>query len=197
MEKQLYKNKYNVNTLRLNNWNYSSNGAYFLTLCTHKKIPVFGKINDSDMILNDYGEMVRNEWQKSEVIRKEIYLDEFVIMPNHLHGIVIIDNPVETHGRASLQKNEPASLQEQSKKLMRPKKSIGSFVACFKSATTKGINLMRNTHGTPLWQRNYYDHVIRSEQSLQAIREYIINNPMKWELDEYYQETSHEKNKTY
>ncbi len=124
------------------------------------------------MVLNEYGEIVRDEWMKSGEIRNEIQLDEWVVMPNHVHAIVMIrcrgDRPVA-----------PATPGP------RPK-SIGSLMAGFKSAATKRINELRKTPGTKLWQRNYYEHIIRNETKLQKIREYIINNPKNWLNDENY-----------
>lgn len=124
---------------------------------------------------------------KSFVIRKELECDEFVIMPNHIHAIVIIknenniksgnyDNIVETHGRASLRR----------RKMVRLPKSLSSFVAGFKSSVTKRINEFRNTPKQPVWQSRFYDHIIRNESELNKIREYIINNPLNWERDENY-----------
>jgi REP element-mobilizing transposase RayT len=120
------------------------------------------------MALNDTGKIVANEWMKSGEIRDEIELGEWVVMPNHFHGIVMIrrgDRPV------ALTMPGP-----------RPK-SIGSLMSGFKSAVTKRINEIRNTPGVKLWQRNYYEHIIRNDDELNRIREYIANNPMKWEMD--------------
>lgn len=120
--------------------------------------------------MNELGKIVEKEWLRSEKIRKEIYLDEFIIMPNHLHGVVFIiecaDKPtVGANGRSPLR--------------MRPK-SVSSLMAGFKSAATKQINLFCNTPGADLWQRNYYEHIIRNEKELARIRQYICNNPGGW-----------------
>ena len=108
---------------------------------------------------------------KSSSIRNEIELDIFVVMPNHMHGIALIrrgDRPVAP--------TRPTSG-------LKPG-SVGSFIAGFKSAVTKRINEIRRTPGVKLWQRNYYEHIIRNEEDLASVREYIVNNPIKWELDE-------------
>jgi len=159
-------------SIRLRNYDYSQPGAYFVTVCSWNKECILGDIVNGEMHLNEYGQVVSDEWHRSAEIRKEIELDTFVIMPNHLHGIVFINSVapfnVGANGRSPLQ--------------MTPK-SISSFVAGFKSSVTKQINQFRNTLGKPVWQRNYYEHIIRDEKELNKIREYIVNNPIQWELD--------------
>ena len=132
-----------------------------------------------EMILNEYGAIVQNEWIKTAEIRDEIELDEFVVMPNHFHGIVLIigrrgDRPVAPTINRPVDPTTTPGPQP---------KSIGSLIAGFKSAATKRVNEMRNTPGAKLWQRNYYEHIIRNENELHRIREYIRNNPMKWTVD--------------
>jgi REP element-mobilizing transposase RayT len=169
-------------SLRLKGYNYAHPGAYFVTICTHKQLPLFGHLVDGTMVLNQRGEIVREEWFRTVEIRTEIQLhpNEFVVMPNHIHGIVwIVDtgaqragvqNIVGAHGGAPLH---------------RSPRSLGSFIAGFKSATTKRINQLRSTPVAPVWQRNYYEHIIRTEKALHAIRRYILDNPMRWQLDRY------------
>ena len=135
------------------------------------------------MKLNELGEIVQEEWEKTPSIRAEIKADEFVVMPNHFHAIVVIADGIKStdganvgaHGRAPLQK--PGALY-------RPPKSLGARVAGFKSAATKRINEHRDTPGAPVWQRNYYEHVIRNESKLNDIRSYIQTNPAKWAEDQ-------------
>ena len=157
-------------TIRLAGYDYTHPGAYFLTIDTWQYECLFGEIVNSMMILNEMGELVSEEWLKTPEIRREIQLDVFQIMPNHLHGIIII-NDVGAHGRAPL----PNGSQP-----IRQPHSLGSFVAGFKSVTTKRINIFRDTPGAPVWQRNYYEHVIRSEDELEHIRQYILANPLNW-----------------
>ncbi len=155
---------------RLTHYDYSQNGAYFITLCAHNRECLFGEIQNGVMIPNNYGNIVIEEWHKSETIRDEIELDEFVLMPNHIHGILSIDR----RGDRSVALNRAPG----------PKpKSLSSFIAGFKSSVTQQINSIRNKPGAPVWQRNYYEHVVRNEDDLSQTREYIVNNPMKWELD--------------
>lgn len=124
------------------------------------------------MILNDTGKIVQDEWRRSSVIRNEIELDEYIVMPNHIHGIIIINNVGATGGRPKT----PYSSGPH-------KRSLGSFVAGFKSSITKHINLIRGSSNRYIWQRNYYDHIIRNDKDLYNSRIYINNNPLKWEFD--------------
>ena len=164
-------------SLRLRSHDYGSTGAYFVTLCTCRRERLFGEIVDGDVRLNDTGRIVVSEWLRSAAIRPEIDLDAFVVMPNHLHGIVVIDAPVGAtdrvgaHGRAPLHPR-------------RPSRSLGSFVAGFKSAATTRVNALRGTPRAPLWQRNYHDRVIRDEDELNRIRTYINDNPLHWADDD-------------
>ncbi|HHE31532.1 MAG TPA: hypothetical protein ENL07_02550 [Chlorobaculum parvum] len=170
-------------SLRLKDYDYSQPGAYFVTLCAKDRWSLFGEIVDGVMQLNEAGRIVAEEWMKSAEIRQEIKLDEWVIMPNHFHGIVVItSDSVRAHGRAPVQKPRGAS----DRPLCRPPKSIGAMIAGFKSAATKHINAYRQTPGEKLWHRNYWEHVIRNEHDLAEICEYIRNNPAKWEFDGFY-----------
>jgi REP element-mobilizing transposase RayT len=133
------------------------------------------------MRANEYGKIVTDEWWKSFEIRNELYGDEFIVMPNHIHGIVRISgSSVETHGRASLQKQSG----NKNGIAIRTPKSVSSFIAGFKSAATKRINQIRNTPGHAVWQSRFHDHIIRDEKSLFQIRTYIKNNPLHWDSDE-------------
>ena len=141
---------------------------------TQNRECLFGHVLDGEMVSNDAGRMVAGEWMKSADIRNEIELEAFVVMPNHVHGIVLIrwgDRP-----GAPTPEPIPAS---------GPKpKSIGSFIAGFKSTVTKQVNELCGTPGAKLWQRNYYEHVIRDEDDLNRIRQYILDNPARWAKDE-------------
>jgi len=133
---------------------------------------------NGEMMSNEYGKVVEREWLKTTQIRTDMELDEFVIMPNHMHGIfVIIESPKGAHSCAPLQ------TQHGCVPMQRKPRSLSSFLAGFKSAVTRQINELRGSPYAPLWQRNYYEHVIRNENDLSEIREYIVNNPLKWELD--------------
>ncbi|MFQ5779284.1 MAG: transposase [Nitrospiria bacterium] len=166
----------NRRSIRLKGYDYRQAGAYFVTVSTQNRECLFGDIADGEMVLNDAGRMVETVWEETPKLRPNIALDEFVVMPNHVHGIVTI---IETC-RGVLQY---APTQSNTPKFRSPTQTIGAIIRGFKSAATKRINEMRHTPGAKLWQRNYYEHIIRNKNELNRIREYIINNPMKWELD--------------
>lgn len=166
-------------SIRLPDYDYTQNGAYFVTLCVHQRQCLFGDISDDGKVhLNEYGTVVQKEWLRTETIRPEVELGEFVVMPNHFHAIVIIRD-VGAHGCAPLQ-NAPS---DNSSSLKRQPRSLGSLVAGFKSITTKRINILRSTASAPVWQRNYYEHVIRNARDFSAICAYILNNPARWMFD--------------
>jgi len=154
---------------RLEGFDYSVEGYYFVTICTKNKMEWFGKIHNAIMKLNKYGHIVHRQWLWLSERYQYVRLQEFIIMPNHLHSIIAINrenyNTVGNGRDRSLQKI----------------KSLSELIGAFKTTSSKMI------HSTGLrdfqWQKSFFDHIIRNEQSLNNIREYIINNPLKWELD--------------
>ena len=165
-------------SLRIPGYDYSQNGAYFITVCTHNHKCIFGNIIDGEMKLNGFGEIIQTEWEKTVNIRAEIKLGEYVIMPNHFHAIVFIT----TESCRGVRPDAPTI------RIMGPKpKSIGALMAGFKSSVTNQINKIRNTPKSPVWQRNYWEHIIRDEKSFDEISTYIINNPGKWQFDKLFQ----------
>jgi len=185
----LFKDKYRIESIRLPGHDYSSPGAYFITICTHNRQFLFGNIVDGEIMLNKFGELVKTEWQKTGIIRPNIVIDAFVIMPNHLHGILIINDEF-CYGRDTLQRvstiGRKTNENNQIEQFGKPtKNSIPTIVRLFKSTTTKQINQIRQTPGIPVWQRNYYEHIIRDTDDLSRIRHYIANNPKNWKNDEY------------
>jgi len=210
----LFHNKYRTESARLTGWDYSAPGYYFLTVCTHDRSNLFGEIINDKMARNNFGQIVYEEWGKSFEIRRELVRDEFVVMPNHFHGIVrLIDIgdqivvatvpvlappifPVETSGRTSLQRTlqrdqrdknrerRPDQPEQRTDKQIRPK-SISSFMAGVKSVITKRINETRNTPSAPVLQPRFHDHIVRNEQELFRIRQYIKDNPANWAKDKF------------
>ena len=172
-------------TIRLPDWDYASSAWYFLTICTHHRISIFGRIVDDLMVLNALGRIADEEWKRSPEIRKQLGLDAYVIMPNHMHGIVILRREDDHIRRDSPQ---PSVGAHGGAPLQRPPRSLGSFVAGFKARVTKRINQHRRTPGTPVWQRGYFDHIVRDQRDLDRIRSYILHNPAKWALDKYHLE---------
>jgi putative transposase len=163
-------------SIRLRGYDYSQSGSYFVTLCSADRQCLFGHIAAGEMRLSPIGRVVAGEWAKSAEIRPEIELDEWIVMPNHIHGIVVITNAERTHGRAPLPVANDVSFR-------RAPRTLGSFIGGFKAAVTTRVNQMRQTPGVPLWQRNYYEQIVRDDAHLAQIREYIVNNPLRWDLD--------------
>ena len=149
-------------SIRLRDYDYSCDGAYFVTICTYQRECLLGEIMNRTMRLKEYGRIVQTQWQQLPEHYSGIQLDEFVVMPNHIHGII------EIVGAQSI-----VSI-----------KTVGEIIRGFKARCTYAINQLRNNPGSPVWQRNYYERVIRDDCELDAIRQYIVENPVKWEEDE-------------
>jgi REP element-mobilizing transposase RayT len=179
--------KHHRRSTRLQGYDYTQHGAYFVTLCTHGRECLFGEIVNQTLVLNQYGEVVRDEWQRTAVIRPEVDLDVFVVMPNHLHFIVVITTdtpPVGAHGGLHPHGGTPLPTPaSHANTLYRAPRSLGSLIAGFKSASTKRINILRATPGAPVWQRGYYDQIVQGEPHLNQVRQYILSNPANWSHD--------------
>lgn len=182
-------------SIRLKGYDYSQNGAYFITLCAQDRKPIFGKIVDREMQLNQFGIIARDEWLKTSEMRQNIEMDEFVVMPNHMHGIIVIDDGagrdtlqrVPTEGRVPTQGRVPM-VEQFGKPTFN---TIPTILRGYKGAVTKQINTLQIDAGVynmpeRIWQKNYYEHVIRNETSLNKIREYITSNPLNWKDDDYH-----------
>ena len=162
--------------IRLKGWDYRAPAGYFVTICTHDRVPLFGRVVDGEMVLNAFGEIVRACWQEIPEHFPHVELDAFVVMPNHVHAIIsIVDSVGATHA-SPLQRDTPRGPAPG---------SLGAIVGSFKSAVSRRINMLRNTPGAPVWQRNYYEHIIRTDRALNAIRRYIADTPLRWHLDRY------------
>jgi REP element-mobilizing transposase RayT len=182
--------KHHRQSIRLRGYDYSQAGIYYLTACTSYRECLFGKILGDRMDLAPAGHIVAEEWLRTTEMRDEIELDEWVIMPNHIHGIVLIaarevkDLPIVA-GRKPVGADDSRVARSVAPPAPGPcKQSVGALMAGFKSAATKRINQMRRTPGVPVWQRNYYEHIIRNQASLGSIRAYIAANPANWAEDE-------------
>jgi len=173
--------KYRSSSTRADWWDYSANGRYFITICTAKHECIFGTITNDIMHLSTIGQIVLNDWNASFEIRKELFCDAFVIMPNHIHAVLWINN----------QDNEQLSNFNSSSTdttILRMPKSISSFIAGFKSSVTRCIKqraYMPNGRDS-IWQPRYYDRIIRNDDEYHRIVNYINNNPFKWMDDKYY-----------
>ena len=164
--------KHQRHSLRIKNYNYSLPGAYFITICTYREENILGYIIDGKIKLNVLGKINEREWLKTFQIRENIQSDKYIVMPNHFHGIIILTN------------NKKGVLQYAPTNIFRsPSQTIGSIVRGFKSAVTREIKRLDYPFLYSIWQRNYYEHIIRNERELNRIREYIQNNPLRWQFD--------------
>ena len=191
MEKK-YQNKYRIPSARLKNWDYGSNGAYFITICTQNREHFFGEIVDKQFIATEIGTLAEKFWMEIPQHFPYIELGNFVVMPNHVHGILIIDknvktlqcnvseneSPVETlHCNVSTNKNEQMAN-------ISPKSgTISTILRSYKSVVTKNARFIHAEFG---WQPRFHDHIIRNAPEWERIQTYIENNPMNWKEDKFY-----------
>jgi len=174
----------NRKSIRLKGYDYTREGAYHVTMCEGKRIRrggsraalnmdhnVFGYVKNDKMVLNDIGKIIRNSWLWLADQYDYVDLDEFIVMPDHLHGIIFLTD-MNLMGAS---RGAPTTLR----------KPLGQLIGAFKTVSTKRINTIRNTPDTRLWQRNYFEYIIRGERDLARVREYIMNNPVKCGEDEY------------
>ncbi|MGM0579461.1 MAG: transposase [Bacteroidota bacterium] len=168
-----FKDKYRVESARLQNWDYGSNSKYFVTICTKNRECFFGNIRNGEMFLNDVGKIVESEWEKTFELRPDmnLFMGEYIVMPNHFHGIIGIgENRYNTNDGSVPNQFGPQS------------KNLGSIMRGFKSAVTVGARLINPNFG---WQGRFHDHIIRDYQSFIRISEYIKSNPKNWRDDTF------------
>jgi REP element-mobilizing transposase RayT len=158
-------------SIRLPCYDYRQAGAYFVTLCAYRRLNLFGEIVGNRVKLNPAGMLVRREWRRTESVRRDVTLDASIVMPNHIHGIVILAGKHASEG--ATRRVVPTLLSG----------SLGAIIGQFKSVTAKRINRIRRMPSAPVWQRNYFERIIRSEEELGRIRRYIILNPVRWAFD--------------
>ena len=173
-------------SMRLPGYDYSQVGAYFVTVCTADRKMLFGDIVNHQMVLNEAGRIVAEEWLKSARIRAEVELDAWVVMPNHFHGIVTIADVGGGNERRPNDPRHPCVLGWGDRPVAPTggaPGSLGAMMAGFKSAAARRINVLRGIRGASVWQRSYYEHVIRHEEVLNRARQYIERNPARWAED--------------
>ncbi|HET8864507.1 MAG TPA: transposase [Gracilimonas sp.] len=171
---KLNKRTYRNNSLRLQGYDYSNEGIYFVTILTKNREPFFGKIIKDQVVLNEIGDIAEKEWLKTQQIRDRVTLGQFVIMPDHLHAILAL-GPVRAHGHAPLLAGEPY------KNEFGPQRNnLSSIIRGFKGSSTKKIRQTINPSFA--WHRSFYDRVIRNKKELNKIEEYIFNNPIAFYL---------------
>lgn len=194
-----FNNKYRIPSARLKNYDYSSNGAYFITICTENRNHFFGQIINGKMELSNAGVIANILWHDIPHHTKNVILGEFIVMPNHIHGILILNDSLETLHATSLTQSESnvqtlpvqtlhaTSLPTKNETManISPKSnSIATIIRSYKSAVTKHANRLKLQNG---WQTRFHDHIIRNEIEYQRITDYIINNPAKWQEDKFFE----------
>ena len=162
-------NIYHRRSVRLKEYDYSSNGYYFVTICTQHREHTFGEIVSGEMALSEAGKIVDVWWHKIFVKYDYVSMDEYIIMPNHMHGILVIVGAGLPRPHEIMYENRIPG--------------IGQIIAFFKYQTTKEMNSLQGMPGNKMWQRNYYEHIIRCGAELKNARQYIIDNPRKWADD--------------
>lgn len=158
-------------SIRLAGRDYAAVGSYFVTICTYSRELLFGEIIDGCVRLNPLGTIVAQEWVKTRRVRPNVEIDAWVVMPNHLHGIIVIRDAQRGH-----QPDGASPFQS-------PSQTIGAIVRGVKAAVTRQVNDMRDTPGVTVWQRNYHEHIVRDQRELDRIRDYIATNPLRWGND--------------
>lgn len=172
---ELYQNKYRIKSARLKDWNYSNPWWYYVTINTKYHIEYFRKIIYGKMVLNELGQIAEQEWHRTKTIRNNVDLDYFVITPNHIHGIIIL-NDVETRsGESLLPKNHNSQFSKPIKN------SLSVIINQYKGSVKRWAN--KNGYSSFVWQSRFYDRIIRNEKELYNIRKYIDQNPLKWEFE--------------
>jgi putative transposase len=151
---------------------------YLVTVCSHGRLPIFGQIVEGKMRASAIGAIVEEEWNRTAQLRFGVLLDAFVLMPNHLHGIVILN----------LADDLAAGDIPRTRGLAAPSRGIGAIMSGFKAAVSSAIANQELGVSGPVWQRGFHDRSIRDERELQQVREYIANNALQWELDGYFEQ---------
>ena len=160
-------------SIRLQGYDYTQAGAYFITLGTYGREPLFGRVQDGQMYLNAVGEMVAEEWERLERRFPSVELDVFCVMPDHMHAILVLADRGAGRCRAAAKEQFGAPVV----------RSVPTLIRSYKSGVTQRNLFLHGRDAVPLWQRNYYEHVIRNEAELERIRRYIIENPARWGRD--------------
>lgn len=189
---------------RLKGYDYAAPAAYFVTLCTHDRACLFGAVCDGVMHLNACGHIIEEEWRRSEDLRAEVVLDAYIVMPNHLHGLVVIvppdaDPTLDYTDPCGYRLDAAAVVQRSRRDMARhvPTNrafghpvagSLSTILGAFKSAATRRINALRGTPGGKVWQGRFHDRILRDEREWRAARRYIEQNPARWEEDKMYRE---------
>jgi REP element-mobilizing transposase RayT len=208
-----FRNKYRIETTRLQNWDYGWSGAYFVTICTHNRICYFGVVNNGIIQLSPMGAVANVLWCEIKNHNRNVALDAFVVMPNHIHGIIILNHQQDSNenidgindninndninnddtnnddinnDNINVETRHALSLQPGQRRFQNQgKNTLSSIVGSYKSAVTKHAHRLKYDFA---WQSRFHDHIIRDERSYENIRNYIINNPANWVGDKFFSE---------
>jgi REP element-mobilizing transposase RayT len=177
--------KHHRHSIRLKGYDYARAGAYFVTIVTWHREMLFGDVIDGEMVLNDFGQIVSEKWQWLETQYPYIELGAWIVMPNHFHGILVIHDVGRGGSRSAHVDDGTAVNRGDSRIAPTPikRKLLGGLIGAFKTVSTKQINLLRYVEGQVVWQRNYYEHIIRNEREMNRISRYIESNPSRWADD--------------
>ncbi len=171
--------KHHRRSIRLRGYDYSQPGAYFVTICTYQKECLLGDVRAGEMALSPYGRIVQRAWDDLPNHYPHVELDAWVIMPNHVHGIIVLGS--DAAGACGVQVGlSPAPAAFPSSR----RHGLSEIMRALKSFSARRINRLRRSPGTSFWQRGFYDHIIRHDREMDAIRQYIADNPLKWEFDQ-------------
>ena len=175
-----YQHKYRISTTRMQNWDYGWNATYFVTICTQNRECYFGEISNGVMILSEIGEIAHAEWLKTFKIRPDmnLWMGEFVVMPNHFHAIIGIGENQYNTPRAT-----PNNAPNAKNQFGPQSKNLASIIRGFKIGVTTNA---RKIHAGFAWQSRFHDHIIRDNRSYEKIKTYIIENPKKWDNDKFH-----------
>jgi REP element-mobilizing transposase RayT len=171
------RGKHHRRSIRLPGYDYASVGAYFVTICVHGGECLLGGVLDGEMQLSEWGQVASESWQWLETQYPYVSLDAWTIMPNHLHGIIVMDGDLTAEGTGRGGSRTAPTAETK-------RKPLGRLIGAFKTVSTKRIDKLRDMPGVPFWQRNYWEHIIRNEDSLNRIRRYIEGNPARWAEDQ-------------
>jgi len=177
--------KHHRRSIRLQGYDYASAGGYYVTIVAWQRECLFGEVVNKEMRLSKFGLVAKQQWEKLPKRFPNIELGAYMIMPNHMHGIIVITDgrgTAESLNDLDGESSRRAPTQEQFQKPV--KGSIPTIIRSYKSAVSYRINLMRGSDGLPVWQRNYYEHIIRNETDLQNKTDYIESNPLLWDEDD-------------
>ncbi len=183
-----YQNRYQTQSIRLPYQDYRENGGYFVTICTQNRLCFFGDIKNDQVQLSSIGKIAHQRWAEIPQHFNHVSLDAFIIMPNHVHGIIIINQPpqniaIDDYGdiRCHVSTNDVDNFSQTMSQLSPKAGSLSVMIRSYKAAVTRWCK--QNSEQNFSWQPRFYEHIIRNQNSLDRIREYIINNPLRWHED--------------